>query len=191
LLNAADNFDNETMMGVSTFSGSDSGDGNYLNILSPPLNVIENSQTLYTIIQSNVSASETNDITRDPGAAIRDALINLSSPDEEDILYLVSRRYVEGGPTVEEIDMIDALLGSKMTLICVEGTDNSNPNRTFNLDRIARLTEGYHFTNTPEPGFSWSNINNAAANKLVELSKEPINSVRRMVNHFCINNFVS
>ena len=96
-------------MSVSTFSGSDSGDGNYLNILSPPLNVIENSQTLYSIIQSNVSASETNDITRDPGAAIRDALINLSSPDEEDILYLVSRRYVEGGPTVEEIDMIDGM----------------------------------------------------------------------------------
>lgn len=168
------------MMSVSTFSGSDSGDGIYLKVLSPPINVIENSQDLYDIIKNEVPASVTNDTTRDPGAAIRDALSFSSqlNSGSGDILYLVSRRYVDGGSTVKEIDMIDTLLGSNTTLICVEGSSDDT-NSTFNLNRIARLSEGYHFTNTGT--INWQNINGQAANKLVELSKESINSVRRTV----------
>ena len=180
MLDAADYFDNETMMSVSTFSGSDTGEGNYLNVLVQPINVIENSLTLYNIIQSDVPANEINDTTRDPGAAIRDALISLTSPDEADILYLVSRRYVDGGPIVKELDIIETLLESNTTLICVEGTDDTDDptNKQFNLDRFTRLMEGYYFTNNET---SWQNITSAATDKLIELSKEPNNYVRRTV----------
>jgi len=180
LQNAAQNFDTETMMSISSFSGSDSGDGNYLKVLSQPVNVLQNSRPLIAIIQS---IKVTNDTARDPGAAMRDALsssFGLTSPDAAGILYLVSRRYVDGGPTVKEIDMMDALVGGNMTLICVEGSSNDT-NNILNLNRIARLTEGYHFTNTPDQGSSWRNINGQASDKLVALSKEPINSIRRMV----------
>ena len=76
------------------------------------------------IIQIDVPSSVTNDVTRDPDAAIRDAVSIFSqfNPDTAGIFYLLSRKYVDGGPAVEELDMIDALLGNKMTLICVEGT---------------------------------------------------------------------
>ncbi len=168
------------MMSISSFSGSDSGDGNYLKVLSQPVNVLQNSRPLIAIIQS---IKVTNDTARDPGAAMRDALsssFGLTSPDAAGILYLVSRRYVDGGPTVKEIDMMDALVGGNMTLICVEGSNNDT-NNILNLNRIAKLTDGYHFTNTPDQGSSWRNINGQASDKLVALSKEPINSIRRMV----------
>jgi len=174
------------MMSVSTFTGIDSGGGNYLKVLSPPVNVIENHEALIDIIQIDVPASMTDnaDVTRDPGAAIRDA-VNIFSkfnPDAADILYLVSRRYVDGGPTVKELDMIEALLESEMTLICVERTDTTDPNRmsNLNLNRITSLTEGYYFTNTET--VNWLTINDAAVNQLVELSKDPINSVRHVVS---------
>jgi len=81
---------------------------------------------------------------------------------------------------VKDIDLIDTVLESNMTLICVEESSNDT-NSIYNLDRGARLTEGYYFTNTPDQGLRWRNINGQAANKLVELSKETINSRRRKV----------
>ncbi len=47
------NFDTETKMSISTFSGNDSGDGTYLKVLSQPVNVIQNSEALITIIQGS------------------------------------------------------------------------------------------------------------------------------------------
>ncbi len=145
--NVIDNFESETMMSISTFTGSDSGDGRYLKVVSPPVNVIQNSAALRDIIQFNVSVdSVTNDANRDPGAAIRDALIKFSSqlnPDAADILYLISRRYVDGGPTVKELDVIDNILKGSMTLIFVEGANIDDRNRLLNLKRVAVLTEGY------------------------------------------------
>ena len=169
------------MMSVSTFTGSDSGDGNYLNVLSPPINVVQNNNALISIIQS-ISASVTNDVTRDPGAAIRDAASFASqfNPGAGDIFYLVSRRYVDGGPIIKELDMIDTLLPSNLTLICVEGTNTNDPNRKYNLERIARLTEGHYFTNTPTA--TWTNINDAASNFLITLARSPIDSVRKVVS---------
>ncbi len=171
------------MMSISTFSGNDLGEGNYLNVLTQPVNVIQNSSTLVEILQLDVPASETTDVTRDPGAAIRDSF-SLSSPDAADILYLVSRRYVDGGPKVEELDMIDTLLSTNMVLFCVEGGNINNP--LFNLKRVADSTEGYYFTNK-DPFDSWTNTNQAAVNKLIDLSKSPINPSARRVVRFVVD----
>jgi len=185
--NVAQNFAIETMMSISTFTGSDSGKGSYLKVLSPPVNVVQNFQALSDIIQFNVTGSVTNDANRDPGAAIRDALIKFSNqlnPDAADILYLVSRRYVDGGPTVkvEELDVIGTILAGSLTLICVEGANVNDPNRLLNLKRVAELTEGYYFTNTDTQTNSWANKNDAAINLMLSLAKSPINFVRRKVN---------
>ncbi len=168
------------MMSVSSYTGSDSGDGNYLKVLSQPVNVIQNSQALISVIQS-MSGSVTSNVNRDPGAAIRDAVNFFSQfiPGAGGILYLLSRRYVDSGPTVKELNMIDTLLSSNMTLICVEGTNTNDPNRIFNLNRIARLTEGYYFTNNQST--TWGSTNDAASNLLITLARSPIDSVRRVV----------
>jgi len=182
--NVAKQFESETMMSISTFSGVDLEDGNYLKVLSPPVNVIQNSEALRDIIQFDVSASVTNATTRDPGAAIRDA-VSFSSQFNSgagNILYLVSRRYVDAGPTVKELDMIDTLWLSSVTLICVEGGNVNDPNRLFNLKRVTELTEGYYFTNTDTQTNSWPNTNDAAVNQMLNLARSPIDLVGRKVS---------
>ncbi len=174
------------MMSISTFSGEDLGDGNYLKVLSQPINVIQNSQNLSNIIQFDVPNTVTNNTNRDPGAAIRDAVSFLSqfNPGAGGILYLVSRRYVDDGSAVKEPDMIEAILPRKMILICVEGGDISDQNRLLNLERVAELTNGSYFTNKDTQADSWSSTNQAALNKLIDLSRSPINPTRRMVRSF-------
>lgn len=172
-------------MSVSTYTGSDSeAEKNaYLKIVSPPVNVVQNSEALISIIQS-ISGSVTNDVTRDPGAAIRDALKNFTqiNSNSADILYLVSRRYVDGGPIVNELVVIDDILKGSMTLICVEGVVINNPNGLLNLKRVAALTEGYYYTNTYTPANTWAATNDAAINLMLNLARSPINFVRRKVN---------
>jgi len=182
--NVDQNFDSETMMSISTFTGSDSGDGKYLKVLSQPVNVVQNFKELSDIIQFEIPGSVTSDTNRDPGAAIRDA-VSFSSqfnPGAGDILYLVSRRYVDSGPMVKELEMIDTLLPSNVTLICVEGANINDPNRLFNLKRIAELTEGHFFTNTDTITNSWGNTNDVAMNFMLSLARSPIDSVRRVVS---------
>ena len=187
-MNEADQyFDPETLMSVSTISGVDSGDGNYLNVLTEPVNIVQNSLELINILQFDVVRRVNNHVNRvDPGAAIRDAVSFLSryNPRAGGILYLVSRRYVDSNSTVKELDMIGTLLRTKISLICVEGGSIFYPNRLLNLNRVAELTEGYYFTNPDNKTDSWPNANDAAVKKLIDLSRSPINSVRRVVRSF-------
>lgn len=182
--NVAQNFESETMISISSFAGNDSGPGNYLKVLSPPVNVVNNFKALSDIIQFEIPGSVTSDTNRDPVAAIRDALAKFSNqlnPDAADILYLVSRRYVDGGPTVKELEVIDTILAGSMTLICVEGANVTDPNRLLNLKRVSELTEGYYYTNTDTQANSWANKNDAAINLMLSLARSPINFVRRKV----------
>ena len=71
-----------------------------------------------------------------------------------------------------------------MILICVEGGDISDQNRLLNLERVAELTNGSYFTNKDTQADSWSSTNQAAVNKLIDLSRSPINPKRRMVRSF-------
>jgi len=146
--------------------------------------VVNNFKALSDIIQFEIPGSVTSDTNRDPGAAIRDALAKFSNqlnPDAADILYLVSRRYVDGGPTVKELEVIDTILAGSMTLICVEGANVNDPNRLLNLKRVSELTEGYYYTNTDTQANSWANKNDAAINLMLSLARSPINFVRRKV----------
>ena len=169
---------------MSTFSGPDKEDEQYLKEFCPPLNVVEDNVELLRIL---TTVTSTNDTVRDPGAAIRDAAQLLSQYKNAggSILYMMTR-YSPGGTIVQELNMTEALLDNNIQLIVLE-QDDTAPNQLSNLNRIIQLTDGFHF-----PYFSGDDlniINEDSANQVGVSSQAAIQSLRHVVSKFHENSF--
>ena len=83
----------ETYMAVSTFSGQDEGQDRYMDALCLPLSVSSEKNELQSCL-SQLDAV-TSDRTRDTGATIRDAAMNLARNKNAAgvILYLVTAKH--------------------------------------------------------------------------------------------------
>ena len=168
----------DASMAVSTFSGS-AGPGKYLKDICPPLSVRLEKTELQTCLVSlnNVTA----DGTRDSGAAMRDAALELSSYQDAggSIIYLVTV-FMNQGSAVKELDMVELLLASNIQLIAVELALDPQETRR-NMRRIANLTDGFSFSS---PTINdWTIVNNAARDQLVISSQSPIVSKKTTVNN--------
>ena len=170
----------DASMAVSTFTGPDKGQGQYLEELCPLLNVVSNKTELDNCLAKlNVATADT---ARDSGAAIRDAALDLFNYKDAggSILYLVTA-FMNQGSTVKELDMVELLLANNIQLIAVELVIDSQETRQ-NMRRIASVTDGYSFSSLTTT--NWTPANSLAGDQLVQSSKSPVVSEKKTVFKF-------
>ena len=124
-------------MAVSSFEGSDSGPGTYLTEKLPPSAISDNA--ISTEI-SNLPTNE-NELNRNVGAAIRDAITKLEPYKDQggSILYLVTASQSQSSEL--ELDIVENLIKNNIQLVAVEaggGTHNA-------LQRFSLLSHGEYF----------------------------------------------
>ena len=158
-------------MAVSSFEGSDSGPGTYLIEKFPPSDLSDSE------IGTEIGKLQTNEneLNRNVGAAIRDAITKLEPYKDQggSILYLVTASQSQSSEL--ELDIVENLIKNNIQLVAVEaggGTHNA-------LQRFSLLSHGEYFPTESDGSSSFF----TPANRLVAslASQDPLIIDRQIV----------
>jgi hypothetical protein len=156
---------------VSSFEGSDSGPGAYLIEKLPPSDISDGE----IVTEIGKLQTNANELNRNVGAAIRDAIIKLEPYKDQggSILYLVTASQSQSSEL--ELDVVENLIKNNIQLVAVEaggGTHNA-------LQRFSLLSHGEYF---PTDSYGSASFFTPANRLVARLSqKDPLIIDRQIV----------